>query len=89
MKKSLIEKIQKSERIELEIVYATLPLILKEGFQNLTIREICENAHITTGMFYRHFDSKDEVLIRCFSLRLEELLDEIDGGFEALSILRC
>ena len=28
--------------------------------EDLTIREICANAGITTGMFYRHFVSKDD-----------------------------
>lgn len=79
MKKSVIERIQKSERIEIDIVFATLPLIQKEGYESVTIREICENAHVTTGMFYRHFASKDAVLIRCFELQFEEQISEIDA----------
>jgi len=32
------------------------------GLENISIRDICEAAHVSTGTFYHYFSSKDEIL---------------------------
>ena len=71
MKKSQIARQERNAQLVKDIVEATKPLIDEDGYEDLTIREICANAGITTGMFYRHFVSKDDVLTYCYMQELE------------------
>lgn len=86
MKKSEIARMERNTQIVNTIVAATKPLIVEEGYENLTIREICANAGITTGMFYRHFVSKDDVLTFCYMQDLKEVLDNIDDKISGLPL---
>ena len=86
MKKSQIAKQERNAQLVKNLVEATKPLLLQQGYEDLTIREICANAGITTGMFYRHFVSKDDVLSFCFMQELEVLLASIDEKLEGLPL---
>ena len=86
MRKTQIAKQERSTQIIHTIVEATKPLIEQEGYENLTIRDICTNAGITTGMFYRHFVSKDDVLTFCYMQDLKEVLSNIDEKLAQLSL---
>jgi len=46
-----------------QIVDATLDIISTIGIQNLTIRKLAEKVGITEGAIYRHYVSKDEILV--------------------------
>ena len=35
---------------------------LKNGFEKASLRDICKDAGVTTGAFYRHFNDKNELL---------------------------
>ena len=37
-------------------------LVSKKGFDAVTIREICEQTGVSTGVFYHYFSSKDDIL---------------------------
>lgn len=78
MSKAQRQRELKRQAIERQIIETSIPLIEREGHQNLTIREICENAGITTGMFYRHFKSKDDLASFCFIWAIEKMVDNID-----------
>ncbi|MEA4955873.1 MAG: helix-turn-helix domain-containing protein [Pseudoflavonifractor sp.] len=41
-------------------------LTRKEGFDKVTIRDICRAAGVTTGAFYHHFSSKEDLLNQGF-----------------------
>lgn len=50
-------------------IYAiAINLIEKKGFENITVAEICEAAHVSVGSFYNYFKSKHEILDRIFKL---------------------
>ena len=36
--------------------------MVKKGFQDTTIRDICEKANVSVGTFYSYFKSKNDVL---------------------------
>lgn len=38
-------------------------LISKEGYNNVTVDEICERSKVTKGAFYAHFSSKAEIVV--------------------------
>jgi len=86
MKQSQIIRQERSAKTAEKIVEATRPLVLRRGYEDLTIREICTNAGISTGMFYRHFGSKDDLLSYCYMKELEGVLSSIDAKLEGIPL---
>lgn len=58
---------EQSQHTEEAIFQAALELFRAHGFDKVSIRDICQSVGITTGAFYHHFKSKEELLIRGFS----------------------
>ncbi len=50
-------------------------LFSKEGYDNVTIDDICEKVGVSKGAFYHHFKSKDQVIIDIF-LRADAIYEE-------------
>lgn len=47
----------------LGLIYETVnQLVQEKGFDNMHIKDICERAGISTGAFYHHFSSKQDIL---------------------------
>ena len=53
---------KQSRKTELKIVRTALSLMKEKGYENVSIREICDAAGISTGAFYHHFKSKEEMI---------------------------
>ena len=52
---------------------------VKNGtFENLSIRQFCAEAGITTGAFYRCFPSKEALFRHCYAILLEETIGAAD-----------
>lgn len=49
------------------ILDAAVRLTRQEGFDKLTVRSVCAAAGVTTGAFYHHFASKEDLLSQGFS----------------------
>lgn len=49
------------------ILRSAMKLSREEPFDKVTVRDICREAGITTGAFYHHFKSKEEILLRGFA----------------------
>lgn len=65
------------------IIRVALELIGKYGYQDVSIRRLCKEAGISTGAFYHHFSSKDEMINAGFALydeHLDQLLEEFAYG---------
>lgn len=58
---------EQSKRTEAAILNAALALMRKKGFDAVTVRDICKAAGITTGAFYHHFKSKEELFNKGFA----------------------
>ncbi len=56
-----------------------------EGWQNVTIRKICDKIHYTAPVIYQHFENKEMILC---AIRIEamtsmyEIFEEIDKKYE-------
>lgn len=50
-------------------------LFSEKGFNNVTIRDICKEAHIAVGTFYLHYQSKHDILYSLYK-RADELIEE-------------
>lgn len=44
-----------------KILDSAKKIFLKKGYEKTNLREICANAGVTTGAFYRHFKNKEAV----------------------------
>lgn len=66
---------QKSKETKERIFHAAKEILQKNGYENLSIKNICEVAGVSNGSFYHHFQSKDDLL----SYHLEEQ-PSIDPG---------
>ncbi len=58
---------EQAQKTETEILNAALELMRKDGFEAVTVRDICNRAGITTGAFYHHFKSKEELFDKGFA----------------------
>lgn len=61
--KKELDRIAKAKDIKDKIVRAATDIMNKYGYKYVTVRNVCEEAGITTGKFYRQFDNKDMLLI--------------------------
>lgn len=64
---------------EKAILGAALTLMRGRGFDQVSVRDICRAAGITTGAFYHHFPSKEAILSRGFA-PLDDYMEEALGG---------
>lgn len=63
------------------IIRVALNLIQKKGYHNMSIRQLCQEAGISTGAFYHHFSSKEEMINNGFAL-YDEALDQLLKHYE-------
>lgn len=47
---------------ENKLIQRTIKLISQQGYQNLSLRHLTNAIGLTTGAFYKHFATKDELL---------------------------
>lgn len=58
---------EQARQTEQAILQAAADLSRRQSFDRVTIRDICRAAGITTGAFYHHFSSTEELLVRGFA----------------------
>jgi AcrR family transcriptional regulator len=71
---------EKSERSQGLILEAALQLFSKQGYRGTSIREIAEQAHLSTGNVYHHFPDK-EALFRTLLDQYWVAIDRPDFPF--------
>ncbi len=52
----------KSKETKERIFQAAKRILQKSGYENLSIKNICEEAGVSNGSFYHHFKTKDDLL---------------------------
>ena len=62
---------------QMKILKSGLKMFLENGFERTNLRDLCAEAGITTGSFYRHFESKEDI----FSFFVQPAVDEIKKDF--------
>lgn len=66
-------RIQQAINTKTKILDTARNLATKDGFDNLTIRDVCKHAGISIGAFYHHFKSKEELMNESFMIYDETL----------------
>lgn len=61
-KTELSRQQQKSKDTKEKIFQAAKRILLKKGYEELSIKNICEEAGVSNGSFYHHFKTKDDLL---------------------------
>ena len=60
-----------------EIAESAVTLFAHDGYDNVSVEDIAEEAGISLRTFYRYFAAKDEVLSPIVTQATEDLLDHI------------
>jgi len=60
--KELSRQQQKSMETKAKIFAAAKHILQKKGYEQLSIKNICEEAGVSNGSFYHHFKTKDDLL---------------------------
>jgi AcrR family transcriptional regulator len=58
---------------------AALELFVDRGFDGVTVEQICARADVATSTFFRHFPTKEDVVLDDFSDRGRQLLEALDA----------
>ena len=58
----LTKQQQKSIDTKERIFLAAKQILKKDGYENLSIKNICKKAGVSNGSFYHHFKTKDDLL---------------------------
>lgn len=72
---------EQAQQTEQAILQAAMELARENSFDKVSVRDICQRAGITTGAFYHHFRSKEDLLSRGFS-PLDRYMEEALSGHE-------
>jgi len=70
---------QRSEETRTRILESAIKLFSERGFNAASVDDICEDARISKGAFYHHFESKQAL----FLALLDGWLKTIDSAIEA------
>ena len=60
--KPLSKQQQKSMETKARIFAAAKNILQKDGYEALSIKNICDEAGVSNGSFYHHFKTKDDLL---------------------------
>ena len=60
-----------------QMIQALMELMKEKAYDEITISDLCSQADLTRATFYRHFKSKDDVLIAYSKVLFKSLYDEI------------
>ncbi|MCB7305579.1 TetR/AcrR family transcriptional regulator [Bariatricus massiliensis] len=61
-KEPLSKQQMKSRETKRRIFRAAKTILQREGYEQLSIKNICEEAGVSNGSFYHHFKTKDDLL---------------------------
>lgn len=67
---------EQAENSKKRLMVAASRLFLQNGYQGVSINDICRDAGLTKGAFYYHFTSKDELYSQLFTPQLDAYLDK-------------
>mgnify|MGYP000949834580 FL=1 len=68
---------------KMQIIETAIGLYKERGYENVSVKDICNRCNLTRGAFYYHFKSKDEILDNYFlssdNLAINEILPLISA----------
>lgn len=67
------------QETEQRILRSALALMREYGYEKVSVRDICQQAGITTGAFYHHFPSKETMIARGFGALDSYMKQALEG----------
>lgn len=71
-----------------KILKAAIKVFAKNGFHNSKISQIAKEAGVADGTIYLYFKNKDDILIRLFEEKLDEIISELREDLEKVDDAR-
>jgi AcrR family transcriptional regulator len=68
-----------------KLLDATTDALIELGYAETTVQQICARAEVSTGGLFRHFASREELLVAVGEDVGKRLLEQYRGAFETLS----
>jgi len=75
-KGSMTPRKQQAMNTRQEIFDTAIELFDKKGYERVSINDICKKAGVSTGAFYHHFRSKDQILMEEF-MKIDDFYQEL------------
>ena len=66
MEKKTHGKSDKAQRTRERLLTSSIRLMKEKGFQNTTVRDICDDAKVSIGTFYSYFPAKDDLFLNLY-----------------------
>lgn len=82
----------KSRMVKDSILDAATELIKTNGYEYVTVNNVCSLAGVSVGSFYHHFENKDELLAYYLTAAFEKHAteyDEMHGDDVVANVLNC
>jgi AcrR family transcriptional regulator len=64
------------------IIHSAIALFSTKAYENVAISQICKNAKVSNGLFYKHFNNKEEIfkyLLKETSIRIDTYFQKVIG----------
>ncbi len=59
-----VSEMNRKKKLYRKIHQAITELVKEKNYDSITIREICQKADISIGSYYKHFNSKDDIIVQ-------------------------
>lgn len=67
------------------LVEAMFSLLEKKRFDDISVRELCDQAMVHKATFYKHFEDKYHFFEFCIETELEKLVPSLEGDINSLN----
>lgn len=71
------KRTEQAKNTRRKLLYTAYQLIREEGYPALTIRKLCERSGVSTGAFYHHYSSKEDLITQGFMTFDEKLGEDL------------
>lgn len=82
-----LTRAEKSELTKKKIINAGFELLKEKGYDNLTVRNICDHAVVSTGTFYHFYQTKDDLMSEF--LKREDWIDDMEDPEDIVAYIIC
>ena len=80
LREDSMPKVVDFDKIREDLLYKSSRMIKKQGFLEMSMRDIASNLGVTTGKLYHYFRNKDEFLLELFEWISQKSIYELVKG---------
>lgn len=76
-------KLQRQAQRRARLIAAAIEVYGEYGYRHSGVKQVCEKAGLTQRYFYESFGHSDELLVACYEVITQALLEDIDRAAQA------